>query len=82
MLLPVQVTGWITAKVTVVSDESYRDPTNLQGKMQKHQAFEAELSANKRRIDLVHAVGRHSNHVIQTSSEMFCYFPVCYLNKR
>ena len=49
--------GWITAKLTVASDESYRDPTNLQGKTQKHQAFEAELSANKRRIDLVHAVG-------------------------
>ncbi|KAK2186883.1 hypothetical protein NP493_185g03001 [Ridgeia piscesae] len=52
-----EVMGWITAKLTVASDESYRDPTNLQGKTQKHQAFEAELSANKRRIDLVHAEG-------------------------
>ena len=38
------------------SDESYRDPTNLQSKLQKHQAFEAELSANKGRVDSVRQV--------------------------
>ena len=37
----------------VASDESYRDPTNLQSKLQKHQAFEAELSANKGRVDTI-----------------------------
>ena len=35
------------------ADESYRDPTNLQTKLQKHQAFEAELAANKGRVDSV-----------------------------
>jgi len=37
----------------VALDESYRDPTNLQSKLQKHQAFEAELSANKGGVDTI-----------------------------
>lgn len=37
----------------MATDESYRDPTNLQSKLQKHQAFEAELSSNKDRVDSV-----------------------------
>ena len=41
----------------VASDESYCDPTNLQSKLQKHQAFEAELSANKERVDTICKVG-------------------------
>ena len=49
--------GWIQDKHQVASDESYRDPVNLSGKIQKHQAFEAELSANKRRVDAVNAEG-------------------------
>lgn len=40
----------------VALDESYNDPTNLQGKIQKHQAFEAELMANRKRVDVVAAV--------------------------
>ena len=42
----------------VATDESYRDPTNLGGKMQKHQAFHAELVANKRRVEGVNGVSR------------------------
>ena len=42
--------------MTVALDESYRDPTNLQGKLQKHQAFEAELTANTGRVDSVEKV--------------------------
>ena len=48
-----QAEGWISEKLTVATDESYRDPTNLQSKLQKHGAFEAELSANKGRVDSV-----------------------------
>ncbi len=48
---------WINEKKKVASDESYRDPTNLQSKLQKHQAFEAELSANKGTVDSVCKVG-------------------------
>lgn len=42
--------GWIADKLQIAADESYRDPTNLQGKLQKHEAFEAEVAANKERI--------------------------------
>lgn len=35
----------------MAGDEAYRDPTNLEGKVQQHQDFEAELQANKGRID-------------------------------
>ncbi|KAK7105089.1 spectrin beta chain, non-erythrocytic 5-like isoform X3 [Littorina saxatilis] len=48
-----EVSGWINEKLQVALDESYRDPTNLQAKLQKHQAFEAELSANRNRVDAV-----------------------------
>lgn len=51
--LSVQVSAWINEKLKVAEDESYRDPTNLQSKLQKHNTFEAELSANKGRLDAV-----------------------------
>ena len=35
-----------------------QDPSNLQGKVQKHQAFEAELSANQSRIDALEKAGQ------------------------
>ena len=37
-------------KLQVASDESFRDSTNLQAKIQKHQAFEAEVAANSNAI--------------------------------
>ncbi|XP_016407417.1 spectrin alpha chain, non-erythrocytic 1-like [Sinocyclocheilus rhinocerous] len=37
---------WIQEKLQIASDENYKDPSNLQGKLQKHQAFEAEVQAN------------------------------------
>lgn len=49
----IQVRGWINEKLQVAMDESYRDPTNLQAKIQKHQAFEAEMTANRNRVDAV-----------------------------
>lgn len=56
-----QVLGWVSEKLQVASDESYRDPTNLQGKLQKHQAFEAEVMANRKRVDVVSAVSSFVN---------------------
>ena len=55
---PSQVDGWISEMMKTACDESYRDPTNLQTKLQKHQAFEAELAANKGRVDGVCDVGQ------------------------
>lgn len=43
--------GWISEKLKTASDVSYMDPTNLTGKLQKHQTFEQELQANKNRVD-------------------------------
>nr|CAD7394337.1 unnamed protein product [Timema cristinae] len=48
-----EVEGWIHQKQQVASDENYRDPTNLQSKIQKHAAFESELSANRGRVAAV-----------------------------
>ncbi|XP_054158910.1 spectrin alpha chain-like isoform X2 [Oppia nitens] len=50
--------SWITEKIKIASDESYLDPTNLNGKLQKHQNFDQELSANKSRIDEISSVGK------------------------
>ncbi|KXJ20343.1 Spectrin alpha chain, non-erythrocytic 1 [Exaiptasia diaphana] len=44
------IEAWISEKLQTVLDESYKDPTNLQSKFQKHQAFEAEIEANKERV--------------------------------
>ena len=38
------------------SEESYLDMTNLQSKLQMHQAFEAELTSNQERVDSVQKV--------------------------
>jgi hypothetical protein len=43
--------NWISEKSKVAGDESYRNPSNLEVKIQQHQDFEAELQANKGRID-------------------------------
>ena len=46
--------------------DSYLDPTNMNGKVQKHQNFEQELHANKPRIDEVLDSGielKESGHV-------------------
>uniref|UniRef100_A0A8C9EY26 Spectrin alpha, non-erythrocytic 1 n=1 Tax=Pavo cristatus TaxID=9049 RepID=A0A8C9EY26_PAVCR len=45
-----EIEAWISEKLQTASDESYKDPTNIQSKHQKHQAFEAELHANADRI--------------------------------
>ncbi|XP_074621265.1 spectrin alpha chain, non-erythrocytic 1-like [Acropora palmata] len=53
-----EVKSWVTEKLKIACDESYKDPTNLQGKNQKHQAFEAELNANQSRLDAVDNTGQ------------------------
>ena len=48
-----QVDAWISEKMQVATDESYRDLTNLEGKLQMHQKFEAELIPNEQRIQAI-----------------------------
>ncbi|RUS85999.1 hypothetical protein EGW08_006269 [Elysia chlorotica] len=50
--------GWINEKLKTASDENYLDPTNLQTKLQKHQNFEAEINANKNRIEGIRKTGQ------------------------
>nr|CAH7757315.1 unnamed protein product [Callosobruchus chinensis] len=45
-----ELESWILEKLQAASDESYKDPTNLQAKIQKHQAFEAEVAAHSNAI--------------------------------
>ena len=46
-----ELESWILEKLQTASDESYKDPTNLQAKIQKHQAFEAEVAAHANSLD-------------------------------
>ena len=52
-----QLSDWIKEKYVTATDESWRDMTNLLPKLQKHQAFEAELKTNKDRLDVINQVG-------------------------
>ncbi|KAJ8920410.1 hypothetical protein NQ315_005276 [Exocentrus adspersus] len=57
--------GWINEKLKFATDESYLDPTNLGGKVQKHQNFEQELNANKSRMEDITSTGQElieANH--------------------
>uniref|UniRef100_A0A3B4ZEI6 Spectrin, beta, non-erythrocytic 5 n=1 Tax=Stegastes partitus TaxID=144197 RepID=A0A3B4ZEI6_9TELE len=46
-----QVCVWLNERNAVALDESWREPTNLQAKLLKHQSFEAEILANRYRLD-------------------------------
>ena len=50
--------GWINEKLKFATDDSYLDPTNLNGKVQKHQNFDQELNANKSRIEEITSTGK------------------------
>ena len=41
---------WMYEKMQVASDESVKDPSNLQANIQKHQAFEVEVAAHSNAI--------------------------------
>ncbi|XP_014210997.1 spectrin alpha chain isoform X2 [Copidosoma floridanum] len=49
--------GWVNEKLKFATDDSYLDPTNLNGKLQKHQNFEQELQANRTRMEEMVAQG-------------------------
>ncbi|XP_066902605.1 spectrin alpha chain isoform X4 [Halyomorpha halys] len=54
-----EMENWIAEKLQLATEESYKDPANIQSKHQKHQAFEAELAANADRIQSVLAMGQN-----------------------
>ncbi|XP_024910886.1 spectrin beta chain, non-erythrocytic 5 isoform X2 [Cynoglossus semilaevis] len=46
-----QLSVWINERNAVALDENWREPINLQAKQLKHQSFEAEILANRCRVD-------------------------------
>lgn len=50
--------GWINEKLKFATDDNYLDPTNLNGKVQKHQNFEQELGANRSRTEEITSTGQ------------------------
>ena len=53
------VKTWVKEKVQVALDESYLDFYNLQNKIQKHASFEAEIAANKQRLNAIKEEGEN-----------------------
>ncbi|XP_068070705.2 spectrin beta chain, non-erythrocytic 5 isoform X1 [Danio rerio] len=45
-----EISSWLNEKNSVAVDESWKDPINLQAKLLKHQSFEAEILANRNRV--------------------------------
>jgi spectrin beta len=50
--------SWCTDRKKVANDESYKDLTNMERKLQKHEAFEAELGANQSRLATINQTGK------------------------
>ncbi|XP_071480964.1 spectrin beta chain-like [Diadema antillarum] len=60
-----EISSWIAEKFAIADDESYRELTNLPGKVKKHEAFEAEIAANKDSLDKLNEAG---NALIKTKN--------------
>ncbi|OQR70090.1 spectrin beta chain, partial [Tropilaelaps mercedesae] len=54
--------NWIATKKKMAGDESYRDLGNLQRKLKKHEAFQAELRANEERMASINKTGKELIH--------------------
>lgn len=65
---------WISERLQMVGDEALKDPTNIQAKHQKHQAFEAEMAANQDRVQALLTVGQSKYDSFSLYSESSWYF--------
>lgn len=52
-----ELVTWINAKLQLAYDESFVDPANLRSKLQRHQAFHAELQQSEQRVLTIRAEG-------------------------
>uniref|UniRef100_F6Q5V5 Spectrin beta chain n=1 Tax=Ciona intestinalis TaxID=7719 RepID=F6Q5V5_CIOIN len=52
-----ELSEWVNEKMLTAKDATYDDARNLHSKWQKHQAFAAELSANKDRLERLEEEG-------------------------
>lgn len=48
-----EVERWLNQKSQIAMDECYKEPSNLQSKIQKHAVFDAELMVNSSRISSI-----------------------------
>lgn len=55
--------AWIGDKLRTASDESYRELTILERKLQKHEVFERELKANEGQLRTVNKIGRRKSTI-------------------
>ena len=70
--------AWCSSKVKTVDDENYKDLNNMEKKLQKHEAFEAELKASHSRKvalvktgeDLIKKTARNSDDIHESISTM------------
>ncbi|KAM8913952.1 spectrin beta chain, non-erythrocytic 5 isoform 3-T3 [Spinachia spinachia] len=46
-----EVCVWLSERSAAALDENWKEPTNLQAKLLKHQSFEAEIHGNRSRVD-------------------------------
>ncbi|XP_078262240.1 spectrin beta chain, non-erythrocytic 5 [Rhinoraja longicauda] len=52
-----EAVSWLNEKISVALDRNWMDPSNLQGKLHKHQTLEAEITANQNRIQTIDEEG-------------------------
>ncbi|XP_058663841.1 spectrin beta chain, non-erythrocytic 5 [Ammospiza caudacuta] len=57
-----EVAAWINEKNSIAQDDSWKDPSNLQTKLQRHQAFQAEIMANRNHLDSIKSEGEKMLH--------------------
>lgn len=53
-----QLNSWITEKLQTASDDSYKEPRNLESKLKKHSAFCAEITVHQATIVDVKSIGQ------------------------
>ena len=56
---------FLVEKTVIAQEETYDEARSLHGKWQKHQAFEAELSANKERLEKLKEVSQNNRFEVQ-----------------
>ncbi|KAI1237885.1 hypothetical protein IHE44_0013976 [Lamprotornis superbus] len=57
-----EVAAWINEKNSIAQDDSWKDPSNLQTKLQRHQTFQAEIMANRNHLDSIKSEGEKMLH--------------------
>uniref|UniRef100_A0A914XXQ6 Uncharacterized protein n=2 Tax=Panagrolaimus TaxID=55784 RepID=A0A914XXQ6_9BILA len=70
---------WILEKLQTASEESYRDPTNLQSKIQKHEAFVTEVQAHANTITKLDKTGNdmiQQNHFEKETIRVSFFFSI------